>query len=357
MDRREIQPRVGNGRTEDAPSGQIKAEIGNTRDRIDQTLDALGEKLRPRNIIEEVMDYFGGGSATGPEQGAQQIKGTAQRVGGIVWHQVQEHPMPSLLIGAGIAWLFSEQKKRKAYYGPHSATIREGDSSGALSHAMHSSKETAEGYLHSGKESLQGMAQSGKESIQGMAQSGKEAVQGMAHAGREKLDEVSHDIKERAGRLGTQGKEQASAMMHATEERFSKSIQDYPLAMGLGFMAFGVLAGLAIPHTRFEDRTLGEKADRVKDEVRSRSHQVVETAEKVAMAAGSAAFEEAEKQGLTVQTIGEKLSHIATEAANVVTEKAKEEGFDQEKLKQQVKNVAHEAKKAAQDEMDKSKLT
>jgi hypothetical protein len=360
MDRREVQPRVSNGRTDDARSGQIKADIDNTRDRIDQTLDALGNKLRPKNLIEEAFEYFSGGEATG----GQQVRSTAQKLGVTLWHQVQEHPMPSLLIGAGVAWLFSEQRRSRAYYGPQPASIssHSGGVGESISGAAHSLGARVSEVTHSGKEGLQGMAHSGKESLEGLAHSGKEKmgemVGGMEEKARELRDMGAEQvgmIKEKASRLGAQTREQASAALRSSEARFSQTLEEYPLAMGVGFLALGVLAGLALPHTRIEDDALGTRSDQLKDQVKSKTQDIVGTAEKVAMAAGSAAFEEAEKQGLTLENLGNKVSHVATEAAHVVSQKAKEEGLGQEDLTQQVKSVAQEAKRAAKDEMRKGK--
>jgi hypothetical protein len=354
MDRREIQPRVGNGRGQDADSGQIKAEIDHTRGRIDQTLDALGEKLRPRNLLDEVFEYFTGGEGTGSKEVAGQVKGTAQKLSRSLWHQIQEHPMPSLLIGAGIAWMFSEQKQRRAYYGPQPASIRGegGRLSESVSHSAHSARESAQGMAQSGKETLQGIAHAGQERAGAVAGE----IQEKAHELREMSAEQLAQMKEKASNFGAQAKGQATAAMRSTEEKYHRAVEEYPLAMGLGFLAFGVIAGLALPHTRIEDRTLGKRADELKDQVRSQGQQIVKTVENVAMAAGSAAFEEAEKQGLSVQNLGEKIGRVASEAAQVVSEKAKEEGLDQGHVKEQVKSVGHEAKRAAQEEMNKSKM-
>jgi len=146
MDSREIQPRVGNGRG--VESDQIKAEIDQTRGRIDETLEALGDKLHPRHLLEEVVEYI---------RSPGEIKGTASKLGHALWHQVQQHPMPSLLIGAGVAWMLSEQRKRDEYYHEDRMTSRArhaaGESAGHMTQAM---KEKTGEMAHDVKEKTGG---------------------------------------------------------------------------------------------------------------------------------------------------------------------------------------------------------
>jgi len=102
MDSRQIQPGGVDRGQRGSNSGQIKADIDQTRERIDDTLDALADKLHPKHLLDEAVDYI---------RSPGQVTGAAGKLGQTIWHQIQEHPMPSLLIGAGIAWMLSEGKK------------------------------------------------------------------------------------------------------------------------------------------------------------------------------------------------------------------------------------------------------
>jgi len=290
------------------------------------------------------------------------MSGTASKLGQTIWHQIQEHPMPSLLIGAGIAWMLSEGKKAKTR--PISSDSWEASGDGgewgdeATSAYLESSEETSSNI----GEKTAAFGQSVKAKTGELAQSVREKSSEIAYAIKEKTHNIKEKSAEQAVRLkeatstmSTQTRERAEAAMERAERTFSEATENYPLAMGFGFLAIGVLAGLALPHSRIEDETLGRRADELKDKVRDQGRQVVETAKRAATAVANTATEEAQKQGLTPQNLGEKFQHIASETARAASDAAHREGIDPQTLTHQVQSVASEAKRAAQQEFGQSK--
>jgi len=319
MDSRQIQPGgVDNGRRSGADSGQIKAEIDHTRGRIDDTLGALADKLHPKHLLDEAVDYL---------RSPGQVSGTAGKVGRTVWHQIQEHPMPSLLIAAGIAWMLSEQKgstsRRRTSRAWESAAEQEdggewGDeatASEAFRPEQSAKSKMAENTAALGqsvKAKTAAVADSVRDKTGQIAESIKEKTQNV----KEKGVEQAMRFKEATSNMTTQTRERAGAMVERAEAAFSDATDRYPLAVGVGFLAIGVLAGLALPHSRVEDETLGEQADELKEKVRDQGRQAVETAKRAATAVANTAAEEAQKQGLTPENLGEKIQHVATAAAD-----------------------------------------
>jgi len=357
MDSRQIQPGgVGDGRGR-SDSGQIKADIDHTRGRIDETLDALADKLHAKHLLDEAVDYL---------RTPGQVSGTASKLGQTVWHQIQEHPMPSLLIGAGIAWMLSERKQAKTETRavPGSSwSDDEGD--GAEWGDEASSAYSEAGEPETGPsigEKTAAFGQSVKAKTEELAQSVREKSGEIAH----RIKEKTHTIKEKSAEQAMRIKEATTSMRRQTRDRAGELVQraeqslheathNYPLAMGFGFLAVGVLAGLALPHSRIEDETLGERADELKEKVRDQGRQVIETAQRTATAVANAATEEAQKVGLTPQTLGEKIQHVASETARAAADAAHREGLDQQTLTQQAQTVASEAKRAAKQELGQSK--
>lgn len=353
MDSRQIQSsRIDNGRGAD--SGQIKAEIDHTRERIDETLDALGDKLHPRHLLEEILDYL---------RSPGDLKNTAGKIGQGLWHQVQEHPMPSLLIGAGLAWMLTEQKDRRegtyTEYSTDDEMVTEGEytepSTSRTREMLASTGESVSQMAHSVTEKTGELAHSVKEKTGELAQTLKEKTGEFTHNIKEKSMDKAARLKEATSRFGTESRQRAGAAIHVAEEKFSTATNNYPLAMGLGFLAIGVLAGLSLPRTRIEDQTMGARADELKDKIRTQGRQVVETAQRAASAAVGAAGQAAESHGITAQNLGEKIKHVASEAAHAASETAQREGLDQESLTHQVQSVASEAKRAAQEEIERAK--
>lgn len=82
----------------------LEKDIDRTRREMDNTIDRLGEKLSPRNLLDNVLDAFRGddSSSTG-----QNVARSLQNAGVSVRRTVKEHPIPVMLTAAGaIWWLF-----------------------------------------------------------------------------------------------------------------------------------------------------------------------------------------------------------------------------------------------------------
>src|SRR5690242_3951316 len=85
---------------ENSSSEEIREGIRGTRRGMDETLDEIGERLHPRHLLDDIFDLFRGGERASNSQLAR----TSKDVGRAVSHAVREHPLPALLVGAGIAW-------------------------------------------------------------------------------------------------------------------------------------------------------------------------------------------------------------------------------------------------------------
>src|SRR3954447_15267579 len=88
------------GVPDDASSEEIRQEIRGTRRGMDETLNELGDRLHPRHLLDDVIDLFRGREGASNSQLAQ----TSKSVGRNVSRAIREHPLPALLVGAGIAW-------------------------------------------------------------------------------------------------------------------------------------------------------------------------------------------------------------------------------------------------------------
>lgn len=65
---------------------EIEADIEQTRERVEEDLDAIQDKLRPARIRRAV------------------VRRTRDWVADLLRH-VREHPVPAIIIGTGIGWL------------------------------------------------------------------------------------------------------------------------------------------------------------------------------------------------------------------------------------------------------------
>ena len=96
---------------ESRSSPEIESDIRQTRGRMDATLDELNDRLSARSLLNSALDWWESRGVGSRPVGA--TKDTYQSVA----RYVKENPIPSLLVGAGVAWM-RLQPKRTTKGGP-----------------------------------------------------------------------------------------------------------------------------------------------------------------------------------------------------------------------------------------------
>ena len=87
---------------ESRSSTEIESDIRQTRGRMDATLDELNDRLSARSLLNSALDWWESRGVGSRPVGA--TKDTYQSVA----RYVKENPIPSLLVGAGVAWMIIE---------------------------------------------------------------------------------------------------------------------------------------------------------------------------------------------------------------------------------------------------------
>jgi ElaB/YqjD/DUF883 family membrane-anchored ribosome-binding protein len=236
------------------------------------------------------------------------------------------------MIGAGIAWLIYQNRSgssRISNYDERSLDYTGEDypSSGYESYGASSvptaREYEAEGYSTeglpepSGASSIAGQA---KEKLANLGNQAREKAADLTARGREKLDSA----RERASELGHQAQQRSREMYDRTRERVVTTADQHPLEIGLGFLALGLIAGLAMPTPQAVSRRLAPAGDRL----RRASSDLMQKGKRVAQAAGEAAKVEAKTQGLTLERVRDEARAVAKSAADAATETAKKEGLN-----------------------------
>ena len=181
---------------------------------------------------------------------------------------------------------------------------------------------------------VRGFAESAKNKL-GEA---KEAVSGVAGTVKEKVSAVgdaanqtAEDLGRRAQKVYQEGRSTATKVgrniqrgYHSSAEQLENAMEEYPLAVGIGFAALGALIGVLLPRTRREDELLGEQSDQLVKATKEKGEELLERGKVVAQRVAESALEEARQQGLTPEAVGERISEFAGKVGEVV-QKAKEE--------------------------------
>jgi len=299
-----------NPSTETSESEAIRSDIEHTRESMDRTIDKLSERMRPRHLLDELLDYFRsneGGAASGTAGSVLTTvgKGAGRAASGMVT-VVRRHPVPSLLIGAGITWAVVETRRRHRGNGQETS-----DDGSAYGKPVEEAEwGEAEEFAGSEVEAIPSVSTSAKEKTS----MGEKISNAGATVGKTMKD-TTHRLKEKTQQIGQRISESARAVGRTAQRgyttgrtKFVDASDEYPIAMGVGFLAAGVLLGLALPHSRKEDQWMGRTADRTKQQakqqIQSRAQDFIERGKQVASAATQAAKESAQQQELTGQQKG-----------------------------------------------------
>ena len=220
----------------------IRAEIEETRAQMGDTLDEIGERLRPSHIKQQigqsVRDATVGRVEDAARNAADRVSGAGQRFVDVV----RDNPIPVAMVGIGLGWLFWGARR------------------------------SSSGELPSGTSPSQSQG---------------------------RVSEVAENVTDRAKDVARTVKHDAREGARLASDQFYGN----PLAAGLAAVAIGVAAGLAIPETRAERELMGAARDKLVDrakDVASEAKEKLQTvAERTLDEAKAVATDAAREQGLT----------------------------------------------------------
>jgi hypothetical protein len=152
--------------------------------------------------------------------------------------------------------------------------------------------------------------------------------------------------------MGSRVQERVQDGYRSTRHQLSDTIEQHPLAAGAAALGLGLIAGFLLPHTRAEDRWMGEASDDVKHRAKEAGEEAVARGKEVASATAAAAMEEAERQGIAPSQLGEKARSTAENVKRATEEKVKQTTHE---LAEKAQRVASRAKDTARSEMEQKK--
>jgi ElaB/YqjD/DUF883 family membrane-anchored ribosome-binding protein len=333
---------------------EIKSEIEDTRRKMDDTIDALASRMKGRHLLDELIGMFRSSQAN-PDGQAAKVRSTITSGTSKALHStvdaVKHHPLPSLLIGAGIAWFIYDAKK-KPQPEELSGYDYDPDYDARLAASGGWEDDVAYDYpssnLGSGGASYYGSTpgQSSQGNLRGYAAANRGSdfgskTQSTKNKAASKMSAMRDQLMEKTENLRAKGREQAHHLseqahnvgerMHrgydATRQRVTSTVEQHPLESAFACLALGIIAGLAIPTPRAVSRAAAPTARRLRDEASQLGHDLVERGKHVAESAMDAARETAEEEGLTPDALKAKASHVAQNAKDAATQTADEEGL------------------------------
>jgi hypothetical protein len=198
-------------------------------------------------------------------------------------NSVAAHPIPAMMIGAGLAWLFLESRTLRPY---EKRLIGGGRRAiGALSETTGSLREGLSEGLHTAGDYARG---------------GAAAVRDAFYEG--------------AGLVSRK----AQKGLQSTRQTFGQTWESHPLLVCAGLLAAGVAAAILLPETAREQRWMGDASDAVTRTVRNKGRQLVRKGKQLARETVGTVQREARRQGLTTSDLTRKVKRVAEKARDVV---------------------------------------
>ena len=296
----------------------IEREIEATRERMSRDIDELGDRLSPDNLKRQAKDAITGKA----HEMVSNVGAGARRTGFRMMDFIQENTSLVAAMGLGAVWLIQQRSRseisgdrmaRFAYTGPErrgsGLTQRIADRAGDVRHAIGSAVGSA-----------------------------TETVSERAGELREQARDRAGDLAERAEELGSGARERARDLGHRAQEQTRRArggverlMKDNPLAVAAGIAAIGLAAGLLVPETERERRTLGP----VRDDLAERAQTTASRIKDAAVEAGQEVKDAVQEE---IKFRAPELKSTLGDAAQTVTQQVKESaGRVKEEAKQAAK--------------------
>ncbi len=298
---------------------ELRSSIAATRSGMDQTVGAIQTKLSPQNVqetAEQITERAKQAALEVTEKAAERLKDTVTQlknevksdihdatIGRIetmvdnirettrgtsasIVDMVKANPIPSALVGIGLAWMFmnksSTSSSRRSYYAPY----ERGSGYGSPLNPMR-------------YQNPESPAANVVNTVQEKAGQVVDSVTEAAHTVKDKAEEFVNQAQTQVEHLADRVQDQAQRVAH----RSQSMIEDNPLMTSALALTIGAAVGLLLPETQRENELMGETRDKLMSQVSAKAHDTMDKAQKVATevlhVAGDKAQQEARKQGLT----------------------------------------------------------
>lgn len=333
-------------RYESASSDEIRNDIDRTRAEMDRTVDALEDRLSPGRLIDDAWSAFKSGGGNG---------GLTRSLGSTL----SDHPIPLALIGAGLGWLLIDtvtgsSDGRGNGYDRNLPTRYRPDPMGpgvlradarTRGYASEYEPHGGEGYAGGSYGSASYGDEEGGDGATAKAKAkASEAADKARHAAGTVRDKAA-DAGHRASETMSDWAHQARRGSRRAKAGIWRAIDESPLAVGTVALAAGVLAGLSVPASEWEDEMMGEARDQALRKAKSAGKEALHSAEQVADRAVDAAARKADEEGWSTESLADSAREIGREAKEAAREEAKSQGATVERAARKVEDRANDVQR------------
>jgi len=325
---------------------EIRHDIEQTREELSETVEAIQEKLRPRNIVagatqrvktattervREMVDNAGEAAQDAASYARERLEGT--------YDSVRTNPIPAAMIGIGAAWLlmqrsggnrgYRQNANSRSYTGGETSrdyTARDypyragnpswsnaSEESGFFHRVRNNPIPAAlatiglswlafsdgEGDREVGRDRYAGSYGAyGTDRYRRAPRSGDESTtEGESLVDRAKesaeyLQDRAQQVQGRAQEYVEESRVAVRRVSRRAQTQLQRMMEDNPLLVGAGALMIGAAFGLAVPETDRENELMGDARDSVVERAQSLAR---DAATNVQNAAGTAVVDAAKK--------------------------------------------------------------
>jgi ElaB/YqjD/DUF883 family membrane-anchored ribosome-binding protein len=228
----------------------LENDIAATRDEMTDTVQTIGERLDPANIVQDAKDTVREATVGKVEQMTSNAMDTATDAGSGIVETIRRNPIPTAMAAIGIGWLLMNRSDGRPSYRSRAAWNDSWRDSERYGYA---------GYPSSGRD--RGVADRAGET---MDQVGRKAGQ------------VADDVRSTVGSTVGQLPDQVGSTAREVGWNAERLVQDNPLALGAAAFAVGAAIGMALPETEVERNMIGGPAGTAIDKAQQAASDAVQ---------------------------------------------------------------------------------
>jgi hypothetical protein len=259
-----------------------------------ETIDELQERLSPSHlkeqVKEQVIEQYKQARETVRQATIGKVEDMVDRVSDTMYETrrsivdtVTGNPIPSALVGIGLAWLWmnrNESGSARRRYDDRYRSAPSYDESPRYRNGGGSRNLQQDGGERSDFDTdtnrhFANKAGNAASEVAGQIQGAASNLAGKAGT---TVSAVVDQAQKSAGHFAGVAQHQAQRV----EERFNTVLQENPLAIGAVALALGTAVGLAVPQTRKENEWMGEARDTLVDKAQSVTQDAMEQVQQVA---------------------------------------------------------------------------
>lgn len=297
----ELTRALEDGDERDMSSDSIRADIEKTRERLGETVEALGAQLNPTNLKQRVKDGVHEATIGRVQHMASNTRDRIAETSRSLAQTIRENPLPAAMAAAGLGWLLLSSRDQR----PTTTRFMDGEPD---EFAIPDESYHATGV----RGRVRGVAENVADKAQDLTDRAQDATQRVVEKAKETGERVVNRARETGERIADRTDDamvRVRRTARSATDRVESQYEESPMGIGAVALALGLAIGLSVPGTRKETELMGDARDRLVDKTRERIADTTDKVERV------------------VQKALPEVKEVVREAARDVREAARDEGF------------------------------